>query len=470
MTEKQHVIWIGIDPNLLLGGLDTNKLFGCDNYLKFNLNQEAEPKKDTNNKDEVDDQKIELDEDDVKEEVSSDNESFDDGMQYSFDQQMQDDDEDEDENEGAVEKKEPEESEEKHWNSEDSSVPPVVQGFINGRAMQGRGIRDHTKKDPSLKCDRCKKTFCLYKSLQRHKRIDACVEKGEGYKIPSAQPALCPECGTCFGDRSTMRKHIKMVHYKTKSHQCDQCEKAFVDRTNLKRHIETVHIKDLHICEFCTRTFTCSSYLREHVKREHSGTSVQCENCKKNFIQQKNLDLHLVNGICEEERVVYMKEKKKMCSKNKSSPCPHCNVMLASPNKVKRHIEQVHIKGTGMSPKGKSHRCMHCEFHTPFEKKLAKHIELMHPGMYNPYPKCEDVVKKPKKAKNQDQPAAGLYNPYTGGHLLGTQEAKEEKCQPQTSSFYPYGQNIETAKNPEAKEEKDFLHPGIYNPYFQGKE
>ena len=36
MTKK-HTLWIGIDPNILLQGLDTTELFKCDNYLKFNL-------------------------------------------------------------------------------------------------------------------------------------------------------------------------------------------------------------------------------------------------------------------------------------------------------------------------------------------------------------------------------------------------------------------------------------------------
>ena len=37
MTNK-HVLWIGIDPNILLEGLDTATLFKCENYLKFSIN------------------------------------------------------------------------------------------------------------------------------------------------------------------------------------------------------------------------------------------------------------------------------------------------------------------------------------------------------------------------------------------------------------------------------------------------
>ena len=201
---------------------------------------------------------------------------------------------------------------EKHWNSENRSV--------NGLVMKGRGMRDHSKKDPSLKCERCKKTFCLNTSLQRHKRIRgrACVEKGEGHKMPSEQPA----------------------------------------------------------------------------------------------------------------------------------PCPHCNVMLARPSVVKRHIELVHMKRPSASYRKKSHKCMHCEFYTLHEKNLTKHKELMHPGIT-----CEDGVKA-KQLNKVKQPGEGLYHPLTEAPLLETQEARTEKCPPQTS----YSQNIEAAK-----EEQNFQQPGIYN-------
>ena len=50
MTKK-HILWIGIDPNILLQGLDTTKLFKCENYLKFNLgsNNDKEREREYNN-------------------------------------------------------------------------------------------------------------------------------------------------------------------------------------------------------------------------------------------------------------------------------------------------------------------------------------------------------------------------------------------------------------------------------------
>ena len=159
--------------------------------------------------------------------------------------------------------------------------------------------------------------------------------------------------------------------------------------TILKRHVETVHSNSTHICDFCSRLFKAEPYLIDHVRKHHNKECVTCPKCNKNFFKQTNLDQHLENGICEQTRQDFLKERKKMlgkAGKDSRSPCPHCGKIITSiRGALKKHIERVHIKGTGMSPKGQSHICTFCEFHTPFEKKLQKHMDLMHPAMYNPY-------------------------------------------------------------------------------------
>jgi len=379
--EDNHVIWIGIDPNLLLGGLDTKAMFGCDNYLKFNMGGIPEdsdnvPKEESAESDEdvkspMDDEDVKEDPDEniVKDEVPSDDENPDE-VKFTQEQDMCP--------EEMLQKMEPQDF-------EPSAFPSFDEGPSQVTVKKEKGKRDHSKKIPSLKCERCKKTFCLIKSFRRHLKYANCIEKGDDYVKPSLRPALCPHCGSTFVDRSSLRKHIKVVHLKEKNHRCDQCDQCFVDRTNLIRHIETKHLETTHFCEFCPRTFTATVYLKEHVKRQHSDTTVACPNCQKNFIKQKNLDLHLLNGICDEIRVEFQKEKKRMKSKERSILCPHCPMVMASHSKMKRHVDLVHIKGTGMSPQGKSHKCIHCEFHTPFEKKLQKHMDVMHPTLYNPY-------------------------------------------------------------------------------------
>ena len=416
--EKKHTIWIGIDPNLLLGGLDTKAMFGCENYLKFNLNprNKEEQKEDDGafddvvdgGYDEADDHNYEggdgeenedgeepfklevepkFDLDEVKEEVASEEESNDDEMVHSFEQEMYDYEDNESEtgnNESETGNADGEAVKLERTNVK--SERPSESATKNPGVGRGQTKRDHTKKIADLKCGRCQKTFCLEKSYKRHLKIDACVVKGEGYIRPCLLPALCPECGGTFKTRSKMLQHIRDVHLNVKPHSCDQCEKAFVNAYKLKRHVETKHSTSEHICDFCSKLFKAEPYLNDHIRRDHNEHCVSCPKCNKNFMKQANLDLHLANGICDQPRQDLLNEKKKIVAKLKKDPCPHCNkIITSSKGGLRKHIERVHVKGTGMSPKGKSQRCTYCEFHTPFEKKLQIHMDLMHPEMYNPY-------------------------------------------------------------------------------------
>ena len=369
--KNPHVVWIGIDPNLLLAGLDTKALFGCDNYLKFSLNPVAEQEDEEEEEDKVE-PKLE---DDVKEEVSSGEDDFDDSMQHQFSQEMEDDEGSESDNSDLKLKDSTDVKDEASGEGDDTS---------QSKPVKAKQRRDHSKKNPDLFCARCKKTFCFEKSFERHMEKNDCRERDENYVQPCHRPTLCAACGQTFRDRSGMKKHYKLVHMGQRDHKCDQCDNEYSSKIHLKRHFEAAHLDLSFHCEFCSKVFKTSVDLKEHEKREHSGVAIPCPHCNKNFIQQRNLDLHIENGICQAERVKYMNKMKKLKCR-KEIPCTVCGKLLTSNYKMKRHMENVHIQGTGMSPKGKCIRCQHCEFNTPWEKKLERHLETMHPDKYNPY-------------------------------------------------------------------------------------
>ena len=352
MSEEKknpHVIWIGIDPNLLLAGLDTAALFGCDNYLKFSLNPVQ------------DEEKIEPQvEDDVKEEVSSGEDDFDDSIQFL--QETNDD------------------------CADDDSEQSVNTEAIDESRSKPRQRRDHSKKNPNLFCARCKKTFCIESRFKRHMAKNDCRQRDENHVQPCNRPTICEACGQTFRDKSGMKKHFKVHHMGQKDHKCDQCENEYASKVHLKRHIEAAHMEMNFFCDFCSKEFKTSVDLKEHEKREHSGIAIPCPKCNKKFIQQRNLDIHLENGICEAERVKHMNKMKKL-KRMKEIPCPVCQKILTSNYKMKRHLEGVHYQETGMSPKGNCIKCHHCEFNTPFQKKLERHTELMHPEEYSSYHK-----------------------------------------------------------------------------------
>ena len=182
MSEEKknpHVIWIGIDPNLLLAGLDTAALFGCDNYLKFSLNPVQDEEKVY--------PKLE---DDVKEEVSSGEDDFDDSIQFL--QETNDD------------------------CADDDSEQSVNTEAIDESRSKPRQRRDHSKKNPNLFCARCKKTFCIESRFKRHMAKNDCRQRDENHVQPCNRPTICEACGQTFRDKSGMKKHFKVHHMKAK--------------------------------------------------------------------------------------------------------------------------------------------------------------------------------------------------------------------------------------------------------------
>ena len=310
--KNPHVIWIGIDPNLLLAGLDTKALFGCDNYLKFSLHPVQE--------EQYEEKVVPNLEDDVNEEVSSGEDDFDDSMQF-----LQ-----EAENDNCA---------------DDDSEQRIQTGAkteaIDESRSRPKQRRDHSKKNPNLFCASCKKTFCNETSFKRHITKNDCRERDENYVQPCNRSTICEACGQTFRDRSGMKKHYKVHHMGQKDHKCDQCENEYASKVHLKRHIEAAHMDVNFFCDICNTEFKTSVDLKEHEKREHSGIAIQCPKCNKKFIQRRNLEVHLVNGICEAERVKQMKKMKKL-KRMKEIPCPVCQKILTSNYKLKRHLEGVH--------------------------------------------------------------------------------------------------------------------------------
>lgn len=48
---------------------------------------------------------------------------------------------------------------------------------------------------------------------------------------------------------------------------CKLCEKSFFDKSTLNRHVAVIHEKRRSaVCEFCSKTFTKNASLKQHVK------------------------------------------------------------------------------------------------------------------------------------------------------------------------------------------------------------
>ncbi|KAA8495762.1 Zinc finger protein [Porphyridium purpureum] len=84
----------------------------------------------------------------------------------------------------------------------------------------------------------------------------------------SQTSAICPECGKVLSRVNELRRHIRTVHFREKSHKCSHCDKMFSQSSHLVTHIRTVHEGRMdYNCETCGRKFAVRSNLVKHERR-----------------------------------------------------------------------------------------------------------------------------------------------------------------------------------------------------------
>ena len=106
-------------------------------------------------------------------------------------------------------------------------------------------------------CPHCAKPFDLVASLNKH--IQSIHEKVE---------YACHVCNAIFHLKSNLRKHIERhENGEEREFQCSMCPKLVV---NLKKHIRLVHKKSrLHVCTLCNAAFGQQVNLKVHISAVH---------------------------------------------------------------------------------------------------------------------------------------------------------------------------------------------------------
>ena len=296
---EPQVIWIKIDPNLLIEGFDCQAFFGVDSFLKFNINpdetenndkerrnanlQPLNYEQDTTFKGEVEDIKIEQ------------------NIKSEFDQHLS----------PAVKP------------NNRQGIPSVCSecGFKVGSIAR---LKEHVavvhNTDLRFPCDHCDKKF-LRKSLLSHKRFivekelkvscEICKGKHDtkNHREPVAQ---CKNCSKSFTTKKNFDLHMLQVFcdparcekirldrkteaLRSGQFKCtfEKCEKLYLNRSHLERHI-MIHTNERPFqCDNCGRAFHQEGSLKEHV-RVHTGEKpYQCQICPNAYAQGGTFKNHL---------------------------------------------------------------------------------------------------------------------------------------------------------------------------------
>ncbi|KAA8492838.1 Transcription factor hamlet [Porphyridium purpureum] len=93
-------------------------------------------------------------------------------------------------------------------------------------------------------------------------------------------PFVCIHCDKAYTQRSSMERHVKLVHEKQAPHECKLCGVRFSVKCNLTRHIQNIHHQNRPfrcLVPNCQWSFSQKFDLRRHLKRKHNLEGDQAE-------------------------------------------------------------------------------------------------------------------------------------------------------------------------------------------------
>jgi len=145
-------------------------------------------------------------------------------------------------------------------------------------------------KEKQFCCDECTKVFTTKRNLNMHYK-----------KVHESRSFECDCCEKLFYSLYHLKRHqnSKIIEKKKNNNvqvnQCLYCDKTFVYKTSLQRHIRLIHLKENRfMCEICSQTFQSTFNLKRHASDIHQNTY---ENSESNPEDYDEAELDLDNNV-----------------------------------------------------------------------------------------------------------------------------------------------------------------------------
>ncbi|CAG9859203.1 unnamed protein product [Phyllotreta striolata] len=133
-----------------------------------------------------------------------------------------------------------------------------------------------------LKCNICDFEFVssagLEEHLSQHEQINSDLQsKSHKYKTfkYSKRKHDCKKCGKQFSSKSSLNRHILIVHEETKRFRCEICDEKFTVKNSLKYHMNIHTDTKPYKCNLCSRAFRQPAPLIRHRRTKHK--EYKCE-------------------------------------------------------------------------------------------------------------------------------------------------------------------------------------------------
>ena len=172
------------------------------------------------------------------------------------------------------------------------------------------------------------------------------------------QAVSCKLCQRSFSQRSSLTRHVIIVHKKLKPHTCADCDQSFSMRDQLKKHIISNHPSsscELYSCNLCDLRFSDFKVLQLH-KKKHV---IQCSQCLRTFSCSQSLKIHT--------NVIH----KKLFS------CDTCSKYFPSESLLYRHIQTHKADNVDLMSRDepREYQCELCQ--TPFHAKMDLDLHIL---------------------------------------------------------------------------------------------
>ena len=172
-------------------------------------------------------------------------------------------------------------------------------------------------------------------------------------------------CSDHDDDPEEKPKNEKDVREIPKNYVCNfkECEASYKSKNKLKVHIDSKHLNLKFSCTECQSTFAQKDGLQRHINAAHLKLKpFKCDQCSYSASSKYNLNEHSFSHFHQDLR---------------PHKCSDCGKSFVRKNKLKIHIDAVHLKL-------KPFKCSTCDASYARNEDLKKHIKNVHQKPENP--------------------------------------------------------------------------------------
>ena len=325
------------------------------------------------------------------------------------------------------------------------------------------------KLKPGISCSLCQRSFSQKSSLTRH--ISIVHDK--------LKPHSCIECQQSFSMRDQLKKHIISNHSSStamapivkvkQAVSCKLCNRSFSQRSSLTRHVIIVHKKlKPHSCSECQQSFSMRDQLKKHIMSNHPAGDFRlysCSLCNERFSDFKVLQLHKKKHVIQCSQCL----RKFSCSQSlkihtnvvhtKLYSCETCAKYFPSESLLYRHIQTHKADNVDLMSRDepREYQCELCQ--TPFHAKMDLDLHIL---SYHKQVAPKEVVPKDVKPTNYTVEKVDSYQTYHT-QVVATEVKQSNMSSEITNAYQPYPNHYIFNNVKQENPRSEITHP--YLPY-----